>query len=131
MEDNKEAPFFPTEVLKQLKEKKPITTFIPDDGRDPNPMWDEVARSLWPSTKENQTNRESLAETLMWAVCDDTILASSPEAGIVMARLVQQLMGNTWMKRWEWDNFHPLQRKTQFNKHHFGGAKKVFRNMFR
>jgi hypothetical protein len=130
MAENKEVAFFPTEVLKKVKEVKPIMAYIPEDGRDPNPMWDEVARSLWPATKEKQKDREALAEVLMWAAYDDTVLGAAPCAGIVMSRMAQRLMGNEWMERWQWDNYHPLRRKISFNKREFGGLRKVFKNMF-
>jgi hypothetical protein len=125
-----ETKFFPTEVLKKAKELKPITSYIPDDGRDPNPMWDAVARALWPATKEGQTDREALAEVLMWASYDDTVLGAAPTAGIAMARMVQLLMGNEWMKRWVWENQHPLRRRISINKREFGGMKKMFKNFF-
>jgi hypothetical protein len=125
-----ETKFFPTEALKRAKELKPITSYIPEDGRDPNPMWDDVARSLWPAAKENQTDREALAEVLMWASYDDTVLGAAPTAGIMMSRMAQRLMGNEWMKRWAWENQHPLRRRISINKREFGGMKKTFKNFF-
>jgi len=125
-----ETKFFPTEALKKAKESKPITSYIPEDGRDPNPMWDDVARSLWPATKEKQTDREALAEVLMWASYDDTVLGAAPTAGIAMSRMAQRLMGNEWMHRWVRENQHPLRRRISINKREFGGMKKMFKNFF-
>lgn len=122
--------FFPTEALKKAREQKPIVSYIPEDGRDPNPAWDEIARVLWPASRENQTARESLADILMFAIYDDTVLGAVPNAGIAMARMVQNLMGNAWMDRWLRDNQNPLRRRISINKRQFGGVKKVFKNFF-
>jgi hypothetical protein len=129
MSDTK-TEFFPTEHLKKARERKPITSYIPDDGRDPNPMWEELAKSVWPATREKQTNREALADVLMWACQDDTVLGAAPNAGIVMSRMAQRLMGNEWMERWHKDNHHQLRRRISVHKHQYGGFKKVFKAFF-
>jgi len=128
--DKDEIVFYPTEALKRAREQKPIVSYIPEDGQDPDPAWDVVAKRLWPATRENQTSRESLADVLMWACNDDTVLGASPNAGIVMARMVQNLMGNAWMDHWVRDNYGPLQRKISINKQYYGGFKKIFKNFF-
>ena len=133
MANNKEdsvVAFFPTEALKKAREQKPIMSYIPEDGRDPNPVWDEIARSVWPATKEKQTNREALADVFMWAIYDDTVLGACPNAGIAMSRMAQRLMGNEWMNNWLRDNQNPLRRRISINKRDFGGMKKMFKNFF-
>lgn len=128
--DKETVAFFPTEALKKAREARPITSYIPEDGRDPNPMWDMVARSVWPATKEKQTDREALADVFMWAIYDDTVLGAVPSAGIAMARMAQRMMGNAWMDRWLWENQHPLKRRITINKREFGGMKRMFKNFF-
>lgn len=129
--DEQETRFFITEELKKAKEQKPITSYIPDDGRDPNPAWDEVARALWPATREQQTARESLADILMYAINDDTVLGASPNAGIAMARMCQNLMGNAWMDSWLILNQNTLRSRIRTNKNNYGGVKKMFKNFFK
>lgn len=123
-------PFFPTETLKKAKEQKPITSYIPEDGRNPDPAWDVVARVLWPPSRENQTSRESLADVLMWAIYDDVVLGAAPNASIAMARMVQNLMGNAWMERWVKDNQAPLRRRIGIHRREYGGVKKMFKDFF-
>jgi len=131
MENNK-APFFPTEALKKAHEQKPITSYLPEnDGRDPNPMWEDVARSVWPATRENQTSREALADVLMWAVYDETILSASPNAGIAMSRMIQRLVGSKWTRDWLRDNRGALQRRIKLNRQEYGGFKRMFKNFFK
>lgn len=125
-----EAVFFPTEKLKKAREQKPITSYIPEDGRDPNPAWDDVARSVWPATRENQTHREAMASALMWAIYDDTVTGAAPNAAIILARMCQRLMGNEWMEMWLLLNQNPLRQRVSINRRNFGGAKKFFRNLF-
>jgi len=122
--------FYPTEALKVASEHKPISSYIPDDGRDPNPAWDVVARSVWPATKYGQKDREALAEVLMWACNDDVVLGATPSAGIVMARMVQSLMGNAWMDRWVRDNYGPMGQRIRNNQRMYGGLRKAFKNFF-
>lgn len=122
--------FFLTETLKQKKDQKPITSYIPEDGRDPNPLWDELARSIWPATRERQSHRESLADVLMWAIHDDTVLGAAPLAGIAMSRLAQRLMGDHWMKCWLRDNYRPLRRRLAVNKRNYGGARAMLKGFF-
>jgi hypothetical protein len=127
----KEIPFFPTETLKIQKERRPITAYIPEDGRDPDPSWDTVARAVWPATKENQTNREALANSLMYACYDDTVLSAARDAGIIMVRMVQLMMGRTWMDRWLRDNQPGLSRRVSHNRREYGGLfRKITRNLF-
>ena len=129
--NEKDVPFFPTEALKKQRERKPITAFIPEDGRDPNPAWDAVARSVWPATRENQTDRESLANALMYACYDDTVLSAAQDAGIIMARMVQSMMGRAWVDRWLKDNYFNLSRRIDRNRREYGGtAKKLLKNLF-
>jgi len=131
MENNK-APFFPTEALKKAHEQKPITSYLPEsDGKDPNPMWEDVARSVWPATRENQTSREALADVLMWAVYDETILSASPNAGIAMSRMIQRLVGSKWTRDWLRDNRGALQRRIKLNRQEYGGFKRMFKNFFK
>lgn len=130
MDNNDEVTFYPTEALKRTQERKPITSYITEDGRDPNPAWDEVARVMWPPTREKQTARESLAEELMWAIYDDTVVGAAPNAGIAMARMCQNLMGNAWMENWLRFNVDPLRNRIKRNRQNYGGVKKLFKNMF-
>jgi hypothetical protein len=130
MDNNDEVPFYPTEALKRTRERKPITSYITEDGRDPNPAWDEIARVMWPPTREKQTARESLAEELMWAIYDDTVIGAAPNAGIAMARMCQNLMGNAWMENWLRFNIDPLRSRIKRNRQHYGGVKKLFKNVF-
>jgi hypothetical protein len=130
MDTKEEVKFYPTEELKKAREKKPISSYIPEDGRDPNPAWDEVARIMWPPTRENQSARESLAEQLMWAIHDDTILSASPNVGIALARMCQNLVGNAWMERWLVYNSSPLRDRIRFNRRTFGGFNKLFKGLF-
>ena len=125
-----EVKFFPTEALKKAREKKPITAYIPEDGRDPNPAWDEVARVIWPATRENQTAREALADVLMLAVNDETVLGASPNMGVVLARMCQNLMGNEWMEMWLLLNQNRLRQRISINRRRYGGTKKFFKNFF-
>lgn len=122
--------FFPTEVLKLKSEQKPIQVQLHEDGREPQMCWDEIARSLWPATKEKQTDREALANELMWACQDDTVLGAAPTAGIIMSRLTQRLMGNEWMHRWLIDNQSQLRHRTAFNRREYGGVSKMFKRFF-
>jgi hypothetical protein len=120
-----------TKKLAELKLKQMECTFyIPEDGRDPNPIWEEVSRSVWPSTQENQTDREALADVLMWACQDDVVLNACPNAGIVMSRMAQRLMGDSWMKRWLIDNYSPLRRRVNFHRREYGGFKRMFKKLF-
>jgi len=128
--DDSPGPFFPTETLKNTNDRKPIKSLIPEDGNDPNKCWDEVARSLWPATREKQTDREALANELMWACQDDTVLGAAPTAGIIMSRMAQRLMGNEWMKMWLFNNDTRLRHRTAFNKREFGGVTKMFKKFF-
>lgn len=128
--DKEEVIFYPTEALKKASERRPVTSYIPEDGRDPNPAWDEIAKAVWPATREGQKSREALADVLMWACNDDVVLGASPNAGIVMARMVQNLMGNEWMDRWLRDNSGPLRRKITLHRREFGGCKKFVKSFF-
>ena len=121
--------FFLTETLKKKKDQKPITSYIPEDGKDPNPAWDEIARSIWPATRERQTHREALAHVIMWAIHDDTILGAAPCAGIAMSRMAQRLMGDAWMKRWLRDNLNPLRKRVAINRKNYGGVKKMLKSI--
>lgn len=114
--------FFPTEELKIRSEKQPITSYIPDDGRDPDPAWDVVARSLWPATRENMSHRESLASTLMYAVYDETIQLASRDTSVITSRMVQTLMGRAWMDRWLRDNYFDVSKRVEHNRRVHGGA---------
>lgn len=91
-----------------------------------------MARSVWPATKEKQTSREALAEVLMWAINDDTILGAAPYAGIVMARMAQRLMGNEWMINWLKFNKTELKKRIVINKTNFGKSSitKMFKKLF-
>ena len=122
--------FFPTEVLKQKSERKPIKTKLIEDGRDPSNCWDEIARSLWPATHDQLTDREALANELMWACQDDTVLGAAPTAGIIMSRMAQRMMGNNWMARWLRDNHTVLRHRTAFNRREYGGVSKMFKKFF-
>jgi len=114
--------FYPTKTLKDASKDKPIVSFIPDeDGRDPNPAWDHVARSVWPSTLEDISSRETLANVLMYASNDPTLCEADSHAVIVMARMCQMLMGRTWTDKWLWDNQHSLKKRVKFNKKNYGG----------
>lgn len=131
MEENN-TPFFPTEALKKAHDQKPITSFLPEkDGKDPNPIWEDIARSIWPATREGQTNREALADILMWAVYDETILSASPNAGIAMSRMIQRLVGDDWVYAWLRDNRGALRRRIQINKREYGGFKHMFKHFFK
>lgn len=121
--------FFVTEALKKAKEEKPITSYIPEEGgRDPNPAYDEVARALWPATKEKQTDREALAEVLMWSIYDDTVLSAARDSGVVMARLCQKLVGDGWMEHWILVHQNSLRSRVSLNKRRYGGLKKAFKD---
>jgi hypothetical protein len=124
-----EIKFYPTKKLKEAGEKKPIMSYIPENGCDPNPAWDDVARSVWPSTKEHQTHREAMASALMWSIYDDTVGGAAPNAAIILARMCQRLMGDEWMEMWLLINRNPLTRRISDNKRKFGGAKKFFKNL--
>lgn len=126
------VPFFPTEALKVAHDQKPISSYLPEeDGRDPHPMWEEVARSIWPATKENQTSREALAEILMFAVLDNTVLYASPNAGIAMSRMIQRLVGDNWVENWLLRNHKQLRRKIEINKREYGGFTQMFKNFLK
>jgi len=131
---DKAVCFFPTERLKATMEAKGIKSYIPEDGRDPNPCWDEVARIAWPSSLENQTSRESLANQLMYAVYDDVISGACPEAAIIMSRMAQNLMGNQWMEDWLCKNEGVLRKRIRLHKRTYGSEFKLklwFKNLFR
>ena len=99
-----EVPFITPEVAK-AREKRALTAYLLEDGRDPDPIWDTVARALWPATKEKQTHREALAHQLMKATYSDNDSdALDRDAAIIMARLTQLLMGKPWVERWIWDH---------------------------
>lgn len=134
---DKAVCFFPTERLKITMEQKGITSYIPEDGRDPNPCWDTVSRALWPSTIDNITNRESLAHQLMYGAYDEVVSGACPEAAVIMSRMAQNLMGNTWMQTWLFNNDGVLRRRIKIHKHQYGTGsnfkmqvwfKKLFRN---
>ena len=113
--------YYPTKELKEASESKPIISFIPDeDGRDPDPAWDHVARSVWPTTIEDVTSRDTLAEVLMYASNDPTLCDASPEAIIVMSRMCQRLKGRGWMDKWLWDNQLKVKKKVDYNRKNFG-----------
>lgn len=122
--------FFPTERLKIVMEEKGIKNYIPEDGRDPNPAWDHVARALWPSIwpsmaeekDEEQANRhrESLANQLMWGSYDEVVADIAPEAAIIMARMAQNLCGKTWMKNWVLKNEGTLRKRVKLHKQNYG-----------
>jgi len=125
---------FPTEQLKVTMEEKGIKSYIPEDGRDPNPAWDVVARALWPSTLESQDHREALATQLMWGSYDDVVAGAAPEAAIIMARMAQLLCGKSWMDNWILCNEGVLRRRIKLHKQHFGGEFKIhtwFKKMFK
>ena len=103
-QESSEVPFVTPEIAK-AKEKRASSAYLLEDGRDPDPIWDSVARSLWPATKEKQSHREALAHQLMKATysSNDTD-ALYRDAAIIMARLTQLLMGKPWVERWVWDH---------------------------
>ncbi len=113
--------FFPTAELKRTDELKPIKSYIPEDGRSPNPIWDDLARAVWPSTLENKTDREALAHQLMWAIYDESA-THAPNVEVILARMTQNLMGNTWMKTWQKENCYLQLRKNSY----ITGFKKIF-----
>jgi len=128
------ASFFPTERLKIVMEEKGIRSYIPEDGRDPNPQWDDVARALWPSTLESQNHREALATQLMWGSYDDVVAGAAPEAAIIMARMVLLLCGKSWMDNWILYNEGTLRRRIKLHKKNFGSEFKIhtwFKKMFK
>lgn len=127
--DSIDSTFFVTEELKKAREEKPIKSYIPEEGgRDPNPAWDEVSRALWPATKEKQTDRESLAEVLMWTIYDDTVMSAARDSGVVMARLCQKLVGDGWMEQWLLVHQNSLRSRISLNKRRYGGLKKAFKD---
>lgn len=102
-QESSEVPYVTLEVAK-AKEKRALTAYLLEDGRDPDPIWDTVARALWPATKEKQTHREALAHRLMKATYSSNDSdALDRDAAIIMARLTQLLMGKPWVERWVWD----------------------------
>ncbi len=131
MDTEKDTPFFPTASLKEASEKKPIKTIFPEDGRESSAAWDEIARAVWPATREKQTDREALANELMWACHDDTILGAAPTAGIIMSRMAQRLMGNVWMERWMRDNQQILRVRIAIHKRNYGGLSNMWKKIFR
>jgi hypothetical protein len=124
--------FYPTEELKKASLMKPIVSYIPEDGKDPDPSWDVIARSLWPSTVDEKTSREALAHELMFATYDPTLRDVAPTVVIVMSRMCQRLMGDVWMDRWLWDNQFILKRRIDYNRRQFGVGfiSKFFRKWF-
>jgi hypothetical protein len=111
--------FYPTKELKDAA-SKPVASYIPEDGRDPDPAWDHISRSLWPSTLEGKTSRESLADILMYSCNDPTLAEASPTTAIVLARMCQRLMGDTWTNKWLWDNQIQLKKRTKYNRRNYG-----------
>ena len=103
-QDPSEVPYVTPEIAK-AKEKRALGAYLLEDGRDPDPIWDTVARALWPATKERQTHREALANRLMTATygSNDTETLDR-DAAIIMARFTQLLMGKPWVERWIWDH---------------------------
>ena len=117
------AVHYPTKELKEASESKPIISFIPDeDGRDPDPAWDHVARSVWPTTIEGITSRDTLAEVLMYASNDEVLNDAAPQAVIVMSRMCQRLKGSEWMDKWLWDNQLKLKKKVDYNRKNYGAG---------
>ena len=112
--------FYATEELKQASMEKPVVSHIPEGGRDPDPSWDHIARSIWPTTLEDKTSREALANELMFATNDPTLNEAAPMAVIIMARMCQRMMGDDWMKRWLWDNQFKLKRRVAYNRKNYG-----------
>ena len=112
--------FYPTKKLKEASKNKPIISYIPEDGRDPDPSWDHISRSLWPTTLENVSSRQALSEILMYACNDPTIEGASPQTAIIMARMCQRLMGRSWMERWLWDNQMGLKKRVAKNHANYG-----------
>lgn len=103
-QESSEVPYVTLEVAK-ARDSRPSTAYLLEDGRDPDPIWDTVARALWPATKEKQTHREALAHQLMQATYSSNDTDSlDRDAAIIMARLTQLLMGKPWVERWVWDN---------------------------
>ena len=105
-QESSEVPFMTPEMIK-AKERRSANPYLLEEGRDPNPIWDTVCRSIWPATREKQTHREAMSDRLMNALyckTDDEVL--DRDAAIIMARLAQLLMGKPWMERWVWDHSH-------------------------
>lgn len=102
--ESSEVPYVTPEIAK-AREGRSSSAYLLEDGRDPDPVWDTIARALWPATKEKQTHRESLADRLMKATyaSNDTDTLDR-DAAIIMARLTQFLMGKPWVERWIWDH---------------------------
>lgn len=109
MASSEESKFFPTEELKRASEERPIKCTIGDDGKDSDPLWDLVARELWPSSNEKISDREALSQKLMLAIYSNSSSRATAEAQILLARLASKLMGNRWMKDWEERRFLPRQ----------------------
>jgi hypothetical protein len=112
--------FYLTEELKKASISKPLISHIPEDGRDPDPSWDHMSRSIWPSTLEDRSSREALANELMYATNDPTLREAAPVAVIIMARMCQRMMGDMWTEKWLWDNQFKLKKRVDYNRRNYG-----------
>jgi len=119
--------FYPTETLKKKMIEKPVTSYILDDGRDPNPAWDVVARSIWPASVENKTDREALADRLMYSIHKEDGLEY--ETLIIMSRMAQNLMGNEWMQNWLKNHYFEM-RTTRVKKYRKSKVARLLDKLF-
>ena len=67
-----------------------------EDDNDDNPIWDVLAKEVWPSSSD-YSDRENLANELMYALYGDN-KAVNTNLNIILSRLVQLLMGTSWME---------------------------------
>lgn len=122
-----ETTFYLTETLKKKMMEKPIISYIPDDGKDPNPAWDLLARSVWPSSTETETDREAFANRLMKSIHNESEIGC--ETVIILSRMAQLLMGRTWVNDWLKNHYFEMLR-TPFRKYRRGKIGRFFDKFF-
>ncbi len=66
------------------------------DDCDDNPIWDALAKEVWPS-RSDYSDRENLANELMYVLYGDN-KAVNTNLNIILSRLVHLLMGSSWME---------------------------------